>query len=241
MVTLAAPSSTSRIGATWLPRRTLVVFAVTTAGRSTVTPAPPRCLCWLGIKDPAGGTFLLPLTAVQLLWINFVADGPPALAMALDRNPGVMDRPPRAPTAKLLDAASLRFVAVSASAKAVIGVAIIAALPQLGSSLEETRSALFLYESVLQLMFAYPSRRIESTPLANIWVHLAVWLGVALQALTLVVAPLRTLLGLVPISLAIFTTIILTALLTWGLAEIPCRWAAGETPSKPDRVPRRND
>ena len=114
----------------------------------------------LGIKDPAGGTFLLPLTAVQLLWINFVADGPPALAMALDRNPGVMDRPPRAPTAKLLDAASLRFVVISAAAKAVVGVAIIAALPQLGSSLEETRTSLFLYESVLQLVFAYPSRRI---------------------------------------------------------------------------------
>jgi Ca2+-transporting ATPase len=90
-------------------------------------------------------------------------------------------------------------------------------------------------------MFAYPSRRIESTPLANIWVHLAVWLGVALQALTLVVAPLRTLLRLVPISWAIFTTIMLTALLTWGLAEIPCRRAAGKTPWKPGRVPRRND
>jgi hypothetical protein len=68
-----------------------------------------------------------------------------------------------------------------------------------------------------------------------------VWLGVALQALTLVVTPLRTRPGLVPISWAIFTTIMLTALLTWGLAEIPCRWAAGETPSKPDRVPRTND
>jgi hypothetical protein len=30
----------------------------------------------LGMKDPQGATFLLPLTAVQLLWINFVADGP---------------------------------------------------------------------------------------------------------------------------------------------------------------------
>jgi P-type Ca2+ transporter type 2C len=47
----------------------------------------------LGIKDPIGGTFLLPLTAAQLLWINVVADGPPALALAFDRNPGVMTRP----------------------------------------------------------------------------------------------------------------------------------------------------
>jgi Ca2+-transporting ATPase len=178
----------------------------------------------LGIKDPTGGTFLLPLTAVQLLWINCVADGPPALAMAIDRNPGVMDRPPRPPTAKLLDGASLRFVAVSAAAKALVGIGIIAALPLFGCSLEETRTSLFLYESVLQLVFAYPARRIGSQPRPNIWVHLAVWLGVALQGLTLVVAPLRALLGLVPISGTVFAIIMLAALLTWGLAELPYRW-----------------
>ena len=181
----------------------------------------------LGIKDPAGGTFLLPLTAVQLLWINCVADGPPALAMAIDRNPGVMDRPPRPSSAKLLDAASLRFVAVSALAKALVGVAIIATLPQLGCSLEETRTSLFLYESVLQLVFAYPARRIGSAPLANLWVHLAVWLGVALQALTLIVEPLRVLLGLVPISGTLFAVVLLAALSTWLLVELHDRWAIG--------------
>ena len=178
----------------------------------------------LGIKDPAGGTFLLPLTAVQLLWINLVADGPPALAMALDRNPGVMDRPPRSSTAKLLDGASLRFVAISGMAKAVTGIAILAGLPHLGYSLEETRTSVFVYESVMQLVFAYPSRRIGVVPLANVWVHLAVWLGVGLQVLTIVIAPLRSLLGLAPIGPAVFATIMLTALLTWGLAELAYRW-----------------
>ncbi len=179
----------------------------------------------LGIKDPAGGTFLLPLTAVQLLWINCVADGPPALAMAIDRNPGVMDRPPRPSSAKLLDAASLRFVVTSAFTKALVGVAIIAALPLFGHSLEETRTSLFLYESVLQLVFAYPARRVGAAPLTNVWVHLAVWLGVALQALTLVVAPLRALLGLVPISGALFAGVLVAALSTWLLAELSDRWA----------------
>ncbi len=139
----------------------------------------------LGIKDPAGGTFLLPLTAVQLLWINFVADGRPALAMALDRNPNVMARPPRPRSAKLLDHASVRFVMISAAAKGLMGLEIIAAMSRLGYSLEETRTLLFVYESVLQLVFAYPSRRIGLAPLPNVWVHLAVWVGVGLQGLTL--------------------------------------------------------
>ncbi|MEL7209179.1 MAG: HAD-IC family P-type ATPase, partial [Actinomycetota bacterium] len=40
------------------------------------------------LRDDAGD-LLVPLTAAQLLWINVIADGPPALALGLDRNPGV--------------------------------------------------------------------------------------------------------------------------------------------------------
>ena len=121
----------------------------------------------LGIKDPVGGTFLLPLTAAQLLWINVVADGPPALALAFDRNPGVMSRPPRPPSSRLLDAPSLRFIVISGTAKAIGGIAFLAAMPQLGFSLEETRTSLFLYESMMQLVFVYPSRRIGVVPSAQ--------------------------------------------------------------------------
>ena len=173
----------------------------------------------LGIKDPDGGTFLLPLTAAQLLWINVVADGPPALALALDRNPGVMSKPPRPPRSRLLDGASLRFIAISGTAKAAGGIAFLGAMPQLGFSLEETRTSLFLYESMMQLVFAYPSRRISVVPLPNIWIHLSVGLGVALQALTVVLSPLRTLLGLVPVSDVVFAAIIASVLLTWAIAE----------------------
>ena len=176
----------------------------------------------LGLRDPAGGTFLLPLTAVQLLWINVVADGPPALALAFDRNPGVMGKPPRPPRSKLLDQASLRFIVVSGASKAIGGLAVLGAMPLLGFSLDEARTSLFLYESVLQLVFAYPSRRVFSTPLPNVWLHLAVALGVALQLLTVLLPPLRALLGLVPISAGILVAILIAAMLTWIVAE----WAS---------------
>lgn len=174
----------------------------------------------MGYRDPSGGTFLLPLTAVQLLWINVVADGPPALALALDRNPDVMNRGPRPPGSKLLDAASLRFIAVSGGAKAVGGIAVLASMPQLGFSLDETRTALFLYESVLQLVFAYPCRRISVVPLPNPGLHLAIGLGVALQVSTVLLPPFHDLLGLVPIGMGVITSIFLLALLTWGLSEL---------------------
>jgi Ca2+-transporting ATPase len=171
------------------------------------------------IKDPNGGTFLLPLTAAQLLWINVVADGPPALALAFDRNPGVMNKPPRPPSMKLLDGPSLRFIVIGGIAKALGGIAFLVAMPQLGFSLEETRTSVFLYESIMQLVFAYPSRRIGVVPLPNIWIHLAVGLGVAFQGLTVVLPPLRTLLGLVPLGETVFAAIIASVLLTWAIAE----------------------
>jgi Ca2+-transporting ATPase len=50
----------------------------------------------LGLINPAEGGFFLPLLASQLLWINLITDGPPALALGLDpKDPNIMERPPR--------------------------------------------------------------------------------------------------------------------------------------------------
>ena len=49
----------------------------------------------IGLQDEGRGV-VLPLLATQLLWINLVTDGAPALALGLDpADPGVMNRPPR--------------------------------------------------------------------------------------------------------------------------------------------------
>jgi len=49
----------------------------------------------LGLTSAEPGLFL-PLLAAQLLWINLITDGPPALALGVDpKDPDVMKRPPR--------------------------------------------------------------------------------------------------------------------------------------------------
>ncbi|ACL62776.1 cation-translocating P-type ATPase [Methylobacterium nodulans] len=50
----------------------------------------------LGLSGASGDKVVLPLLATQILWINFVTDGAPALALGVDPvDPAVMRRPPR--------------------------------------------------------------------------------------------------------------------------------------------------
>jgi P-type Ca2+ transporter type 2C len=182
----------------------------------------------MGLQDVGGG-LLLPLTAVQLLWINIIADGPPALALGLDHNPGVMEERPRDPHAPLLDPASLRFIMVTGVVKALTGGALLVLLPLYGFSLAVTRTAVFLYESIAQLVFAYPSRRVSVLPLPNGWLHLAVLFGAGLQILTIALPSLRLLLGLEPLGLQILLWMAGGVLVSWLVAEVFSRfaWARG--------------
>jgi len=172
----------------------------------------------LGYQEVAGGIFL-PLTAVQLLWINVLADGPPALALALDRNPGVMQHRPRPSNSPLLDSASLRFIVTTGVIKALAGVALLVAMPQFGYSLDQTRTAVFVFEALAQLAFVYPARRVSVVPLPNMALHAAVVVGGGLQIATVFVPGLRALLGLEMIDAPAWFAITAAVLLCWGAAE----------------------
>ncbi|MFW9982950.1 MAG: cation-translocating P-type ATPase [Candidatus Thorarchaeota archaeon] len=55
----------------------------------------------------------IPLTPVEILWINLVTDGPPALALGFDPPPkGIMSRCPRKPGARMLDKGMVRMILV---------------------------------------------------------------------------------------------------------------------------------
>jgi len=155
---------------------------------------------FLGLHDANGG-LLLPLTALQVLWINFLGDGPPALALAVDRSPGVMQEPPRPRSSPLLDRQALAFILVDGGFKAAVGLAMLAFLPRLGVSIPTTATTVFLYESFAKLASAYPARRVGVAPVTNAWLHLSVAFGFGLGVLCILVEPLRQTLKLAWIDL----------------------------------------
>jgi Ca2+-transporting ATPase len=57
----------------------------------------------IGFQDPSTLEIILPLTAIQLLWINLLTDGLPALALGIDPpSQGIMSRSPRNPKEAIL-------------------------------------------------------------------------------------------------------------------------------------------
>lgn len=172
----------------------------------------------LGLKE-AAGTILLPFTAVQLLWLNVLTDGPPALALGLDHNRQVMRNRPRISHAPLLDRPALSFIVVAGGLVAIFAGLGLLLLPRWGFSLLETRTAVFLYATLCQLVYAYSARRIDAAPERNLWLHLAVGVGIIIQLATVLLPGLRQLLGLTPISPGLGLLIGLAVLLTFGLAE----------------------
>ncbi len=70
-----------------------------------------------GVTGLAAGA---PFTALQILWVNIIMDGPPAMALGLDR-PGddAMERPPRPPHERILNGSRIGRILYSAVVMAI--------------------------------------------------------------------------------------------------------------------------
>ena len=176
----------------------------------------------IDLRDEAGG-LMLPLTAAQILWINLLTDGLPALALAFDRTPGVMQQKPRPADSPLLDQPSVRFVVGVGSMKAVLALAVLGALPTFGYSLEVTRATAFHFMAVGQLFLTYPSRHTWMRPLSNPYLHAAVVGGVGIQLAAASVPFVSNLLGSAAIPAELWALVFVAALVSWGLAELVSR------------------
>jgi Ca2+-transporting ATPase len=178
----------------------------------------------LDLRDPAGA-LLLPLTAAQILWINLMTDGLPALALAFDRTPGVMQQPPRQANAPLLDPPSVRFVLTAGTVKALLALAVLGLVPRLGYDADVARAATFHVMAMGQLLLTYPSRHTWVLPLPNRYLHAAVLGGIAIQFAAAWLPFTADLLGNARLPNELWALVFGGALLAWGCAEVLSRLA----------------
>ena len=179
----------------------------------------------------------LPLTPVQVLWVNMVVAVTLALALAFEPpEPGVMDRPPRPPGEPLLTGFLIWRVAfVSALLVAGSLGAFLYEMRQ-GASIEAARTFAVNALVMGQVFYLFNSRFIVapatagSGPLGNRYALLAVAVLAALQALFTYAPPLQDLFGTTALPAAAWLPIAGFGVAVFALVELEKAWLRRRRP-----------
>ncbi|QLH77133.1 cation-translocating P-type ATPase [Halosimplex rubrum] len=129
-----------------------------------------------------GGYLVLP--AVQLLWINLLTDGLPALALGADPESGdVMERPPREPDRGIVDRPMLGLVGGTGAVTTAVMLGLLALLLDGAGEVDAyVRTMIFTAFVVLEFGKLFVVRWLRETPtLSNRWLFAAVAGSLALQ------------------------------------------------------------
>lgn len=183
-----------------------------------------------GLAAEAGVEVVLPLLAVQILWINLLTDSGPALAMAMEPpDPRLMRRPPRDPQSRVVNRAMWLNIA-SVGLIMAVGTLLVmdASLP--GGLLSGegdmiyARTMAFTTLVFFQLFNIFNARASDRSALVglfrNPWVWLAVLFSAALQVMVIYVPFLQTAFGTVPLRPLDWHVCIAVASSVLGLVEL---------------------
>ena len=147
----------------------------------------------------------MPLLPIQILWVNLVTDGLPALALGLEpADPDSMRRPPRAPRESVFARGLGRRIGVRGTVIGVVTLVLFLAALRTGHSLAYARTAAFAALTLEQLVFVFECRSEQRHPWQvplrlNPWLPLAALSSLALFLLTVYVPALRPTFATVPL------------------------------------------
>lgn len=138
--------------------------------------------------------------AVQLLWINLVTDGLPALALGVDPSAkDIMSRKPRKKGSRMISGSTLYFMLSIGIGASIAILALYAYMLSLDDTLK-AQTVLFTAFVFLEMLTVYIVRwRYRTKAIANRWLHISVMLSVVLQ-LAVIYGPVASLFGAVPLA-----------------------------------------
>ena len=165
-----------------------------------------------------------PLTAIQLLWLNLLTDGAPALALATEKgDPDIMQQKPRPRSEPIIN----RLMVTRITVMTVVLTAAVLGAYQIGlrTSIELAETMAFVTLALAELPIAYTSRS-ERYPLiklglfSNRWMQAAVGLSIALTLAVIYIPVFNRPFNTVPLALEQWAIILPLVLLPAAVAEI---------------------
>jgi Ca2+-transporting ATPase len=165
----------------------------------------------IGLTAGGEGVLVLPLLATQILWINLITDGAPALALGLDpADPEVMNRPPRPVgsgviTRRMWGGMAFVGIIMAAGTLLVLDFGLPSGLIEGSGDLPYARTMAFTTLVLFQLFNAPNARSDERSAFhrlfRNPWLRGALVLSIALQILVVYAPFLQPAFGTVSLNL----------------------------------------
>ena len=167
----------------------------------------------------------LPLTAVQILYVNLATDGLPALALAVDPpERGLMQRRPRDPHTGIFTRPVVLLMLAGGVWSAVVNLGLFVWALNSGRPVAEAMTMTFVSLVLIQFFKAYNFRSdrlsVLRDPFANKWLNLAIFWELIMLALILYVPALESVFGTVALPLNDWVLIIAAALTISPVLEL---------------------
>ena len=142
----------------------------------------------------------LPLSAVQILYVNLVTDGLPALALAVDpAEADLMKRPPRDADSGIFTRPVVALISLGGLWSAIVNLAVFCGAIGFGYPLAKAMSMTFVSLVLIQFLKAYNFRSDRTSvfrkPFANKWLNQAIFWELILLILTMTLPVLRNVFG----------------------------------------------
>lgn len=145
----------------------------------------------------------LPVTAAQILWINLVSDGFPDIALTVDpKAPDLMTRRPRSPSEGLVSKWMREIILIVSVVGGLAALILFVYFYQTTKSVELARSIAFATLGVNSLVYVFSIKTLKKpfwveNPFDNMWLNVAVLVGLGLQILPFASASLRNFFGVI--------------------------------------------
>lgn len=151
----------------------------------------------------------MPLTPVQLLWLNLVTNGVQDVTLGFGQGEGdELQQPPRRKLAALLDREAVMLMLPGAIVMTIMAVWMLASHLGAGDTIDEARNAVLLMVVLFQNAFLLSVRSLHRPfwrwhPPENGWMFLGMAIALTLHIGALYFPPMQSLLGVQPVGMTI--------------------------------------